>query len=158
MGVRELEFEADFEKTPNGMTSRGESGEDAGDFSSVDDEDSTVDTVVVGDEFVEDVAEVEDKLSCFWCRGCRWPGEGTNDFVKLLKPIPPNVSPPVISTSILKTRARSMDVCGRKRQAEREERTAGVQKGIAGRLVQGEQAGKLAKMALGNVDDRLEEE
>ena len=42
---------------------RGESGEDAGDLSSFDDDDSTVDTVVVGEEFVDEAADVEDRLS-----------------------------------------------------------------------------------------------
>lgn len=52
-----------FGKTPRGIMFRGESGEEAGDLSSFDDDDSTVDTVVVGEEFVDEAADVEDRLS-----------------------------------------------------------------------------------------------
>ena len=53
-----------FEKAPSGMMLWGESGDDAGDLSSAD-VDSTVDTVVVGEEFVDEVAEFDDRLSFF---------------------------------------------------------------------------------------------
>jgi hypothetical protein len=42
----------------------GESGEEAGDLSSAEVE-STVDIVVVGEEFDEDVADIDERLSCF---------------------------------------------------------------------------------------------